>query len=90
MMLANDVLLREVDLGQVTDPRALWQHQVEKTGHPHRCRRKAQLRAKTFQKASTYVEGFIILTDAEERRHPGIQVSTLPGLLRRLDRRPHL
>ena len=63
VMLANDVLLREVDLGQVTVP-ASGNTKVEKMVTLTDAE-KAQL-SETFQNG-TYVEGFIILTDAEER-----------------------
>ena len=67
VMLANDVLLREVDLGQVTVP-ASGNTKVEKMVTLTDAE-KAQL-SETFQNG-TYVEGFIILTDAEEQ-HPQI------------------
>ena len=67
VMLANDVHLREVDLGQVTVP-AAGNTKVEKMVTLTDAE-KAQL-SETFQNG-TYVEGFIILTDAEEK-HPQI------------------
>ena len=87
VMLASDVLLREVDLGSVTVP-ASGIADVKKIV-PLTEEEKADLNAKF--KNGTYVEGFIILTDAseaEEKNHS--DRSALPGLLRRLDGCSHL
>lgn len=75
VMLASDVLLREVDLGSVTVP-ASGIADVKKIV-PLTEEEKADLNAKF--KNGTYVEGFIILTDASEAEEKNPQIG-LPFL----------